>query len=159
MYAREAVVSTIRDPHLILSHSLCQILSFTAESARLIHLWLKINPMNRLSPRKWPDKLITTSGTPNQAPFSLDSLFYSSFPFSLSSPAVVLSGTDFDTLWHGSRAKLCCASIVLPVPQQPNVRQGPVRGPVGWLVSTSARGTSVSLPTFTILGCISSPEI
>lgn len=57
-------------------------------------------------------------------PFPLLIPFYFSFPFSLSLPAVGLWRTDCDTLWHGSRAKLCCASITC---QYPNSRMS-VRG-------------------------------
>lgn len=112
-------------------------------------------PLTLNQPDEWAvsqevDMHITTSGTPNQAPFSLLSLFFISLSyFSLSLPAVGLSGTDCDTLWHGSQAKLCCASITLTVPQHPDVRQGPARCHAGWLVSTTAWGTPVSLPMLT----------
>lgn len=54
--------------------------------------------MNRLSPRKWPDMLITTSGTPNQVIFSLVSLsLLCLFPiFSL----IACSRVVRDRFWH-----------------------------------------------------------
>jgi len=86
----------------------------------------------------WPSK---------SSPLFSSRLHLFSFSYSLTSPAVGLSGTDCDTLWHGSRAKLCCASVALPVPGQSNVHQGSVRDPAGWLVSTNCLGRAC-LPAY-----------
>lgn len=75
-----------------------------------------ISLMNRLSPRKWPDVLITVSDTPNQVLFSSLCLLYCSFPFPLSLPAAYMSWAEYDTLWHGSWTKFHFASIALPAP-------------------------------------------
>lgn len=99
-----------------------------------------------------PDEWAVSQGVAGRAYYHLWRSI-SRILFSLSLSAVMSSGADFDTLWHCSQARLCCASIVLPVPQQPNVLQELLDGPKAWLAPITAWGLShvLSAPHLLVL--------
>lgn len=99
-----------------------------------------------------PDEWAVSQGVAGRAYYHLWRSI-SRILFSLSLSAVMSSGADFDTLWHCSQARLCCASIVQPVPKQPNVLQELLDGPKAWLAPITAWGLShvLSAPHLLVL--------
>lgn len=157
LWARVEFTSTLGAFRLIFSYSLCQVRFFSAEP-----VCQRVQTQDHLTclHLHQPDEFAVSQEVARHAYYHL--WHSKSTPFLLFSPSPMLFFPIFclaacsrvvrNRLWHFVTWQSGEIMLRLHRPastQQPNVHQGLMRGPTGWLVSASAWGTLASLPTFT----------